>query len=97
MYVKIYIKSNFGLLTANKWHAVIDNPIASGAEPLMSDLLSSHTPKTVKTKTKVIRNSIPKAWLVSIWLLTAVIPKAPLVFSGVTACKKNIFHFKIYS
>ena len=52
-------------LTANRWQVVMDSPIARGADPLTLGALSSSAAaaKTTNTSTKVIRNSMPKAWI----------------------------------
>ena len=48
------------MLTAKRWHALIDNPIANGAEPFTLIWLcsSAAAPNTTMTRTNVIRNSI---------------------------------------
>ncbi len=48
-------------LTAKRWHVVMERPMARGGDPLTLGALSSSAaaPKTTKTRTKVIRNSIP--------------------------------------
>lgn len=65
------------ILTANRWHMVTDRPMLSGVEPLMSFRLLSTDAKTVKTRTKVMKISTPRALPGSIFLLTRVLPKSP--------------------
>lgn len=46
------------VLTAAKCPAVIDKPMANGAEPFTSERRSSHTPCTTNTRINVISASI---------------------------------------
>ena len=48
-------------LTANRWQVVMESPMASGADPFTLGVLSlsAAAAKTTKTKTNVIKNSIP--------------------------------------
>ena len=46
---------------ANKWQVVIERPMAKGADPLTSLFSSAAAAKTTKTRTKVMKNSMPKA------------------------------------
>ena len=47
-------------LTVAKMAVAIQRPMASGADPLTSLRLSSHTPKTTRTSVNVEKNSTPK-------------------------------------
>ena len=46
---------------ANKWQVVMERPMARGADPLTLGLLlpSAAEAKTTKTRTKVMKNSMP--------------------------------------
>jgi hypothetical protein len=57
-------KSIYLKLTAKRWQVVIESPMASGADPLTLGALrsSAAAPKTTKTRTKVMRNSIPNPY-----------------------------------
>lgn len=77
------------LLTAAKCPAVMERPMASGADPLRSPLRSSQTPWTTNTRTKVIMASIISPCTASSAGLRFVLPKLPLrMVSGVANCEK---------
>ena len=65
------------ILTAKRWQTVTDRPMVRGAEPFRSVLLESTLAYTVKTRTKVIINSTPKACWAERYGLGVVVPKAP--------------------
>lgn len=70
--------------TAAKCPAVIDNPMANGAEPLMSERRSSQTPCTTNTNINVINASMITAWIGSRAGFNVVLPKLlPKMMSGV--------------
>lgn len=71
-------------LTAAKWPAVIERPIANGADPLTSERRSSQTPCTTKTNMNVISASIMTPWIGSKFLFNKVFPNTPFkILAGV--------------
>jgi len=46
--------------TAQRWHIVMESPMASGPDPPIPDLSESHVAKTVMTSTKEMIASTPK-------------------------------------
>jgi len=63
----------------------MDRPMARGAEPFTSFLLSSQTASTVSTSTKVIRASMKKPCSGVTSLLMVVIPSESTTLLGVRA------------
>lgn len=81
------------LLTAAKWPAVIDNPMANGAEPLMSLRRSSQTPCTTKTSKNVIKASTTTPWIGSKAAFNEDNPKFPRkILSGVANYNDKMKH-----
>lgn len=69
---------------------MIDKPIANGAEPLISERRSSHTPCTTNTNMYVINASIITAWIGSNDGFNVVLPKLPFkILSGVANYQLN--------
>lgn len=66
--------------TAAKWPAVIDSPIANGADPLISERRSSHTPWTTNTNMNVINASIRTPWISSTPVANAEFPNPSVPF-----------------
>lgn len=72
-------------LIAAKCPAVIDNPIAKGTDPLMSDRRSSQTPCTTKTNKNVMRASIITPWYGLTSCPKFDTPKPPTYGAGVAS------------